>query len=383
MSTGNEPPTVALVAHAIHDGGGMERAFAELVKRAHSRVRFVVHAAELADDLRPLVVWHRVRVPLRPIPLKTVLFALVVGVRLARKRAQLVHTLGAIVPNRADVATIQFCTAGAVDATGRLTPAGSPPLRRVNTALTLSLSLAFERWCYRPTRLRRFAAVSNGVGAEVARFFPGIPVQLTPNGVDTDRYGPDARVRAEVRRGQGVGTDELVVLFVGGNWDYKGLAVAIEGVGVARDSGADLRLWVVGRGDRGRFAAIAREAGVQVDFFGARSDGQRFFQAADVFLLPTLYETFSLAAHEAAAAGLPIVATRVSGIDELVGDDEAGLLVERSAAAVAVALLRLAGEPLLRTSLGTEGRARVSALGWDDSVERVLDVYTGLLGVRP
>lgn len=385
MSERDKRPTVALVAHAIHDGGGMERAFAELIRRAHDRVRFVVHAAELADDLRPLVEWRQARVPLRPIPLKTVLFALVVGARLARVRVrtQLVHTLGAIVPNRADVATIQFCVAGAVDATGRLAPAGSPPLRRANTALTRALALAFERWCYRPGRLRRFAAVSRGVAAEVASRYPGVPVDLTPNGVDSDRYGPDARSRAELRREQAVAGDELVVLFVGGNWDHKGLAVAIQAVGAATAAGAKVRLWVVGRGDEGRFVALAQRAGARATFFGTRTDGQRFYQAADVFVLPTLYETFSLVAHEAAAAGLPVVAPRVSGIDELVGDDAAGLLVERDAAAVASAILRLASDPRLRASLGGEGRVRAAAYGWDNSVDRVLDVYGSLLGARP
>lgn len=380
---GNESrPTVTLVAHAIHDEGGMERAFAELVKRTHQRVRFVVHASELAAELRPLVEWRRVRVPLRPIPLKTALFALVAGAQLTRERGQLVHTLGAIVPNRADVATIQFCVAGAVAATGRLTPPGTPPLRRLNTALTRALALALERWCYRPGRLRRFAAVSKGVADEILGAYPGIAVDLTPNGVDTGRYRPDSAIRAQLRREHAVGSDELVLLFVGGNWDHKGLAVAIKAAGIARREGAHLRLWVVGGGDERRFRAIAREAGVTVTFFGTRADGERYFQAADIFVFPTLYETFSLAAHEAAAAGLPIVATRVSGIEELVGADEAGLLVERGAAPVAAALTRLARDPALRAALGVEGRRRAEGYGWDESVARVMDVYGGLLGAR-
>ena len=62
-------PTVALVAHGIHDRGGMERALYELVRRTHDRYRFVVLASELDERLHPSVEWQRIRVPMRPIPL--------------------------------------------------------------------------------------------------------------------------------------------------------------------------------------------------------------------------------------------------------------------------------------------------------------------------
>jgi UDP-glucose:(heptosyl)LPS alpha-1,3-glucosyltransferase len=369
-------PTVALVAHGIHDGGGMERALYELVHRAGDRYRFVVLASELDERVQPLVDWRRIAVPMRPIPLKFLVFGLVAGLRLRRVRADLVHTLGAIVPNRADVATIQFCQAGAVVATRGLAPPVGSRLRRTNTALTRALSLAAERWCYRPRRLRRFAAVSIGVAGELEVHYPAIGSSLTPNGVDVERYRPDTAARAGLRADAGVDDGTTVALFVGGDWERKGLDVAIDGVAAA---GRRMQLWVVGRGDESRFGRVASSAGVDIRFFGIRRDTERFFQAADVFVLPTFYETFSLVAYEAAASGLPVVATRVHGIDELVGDDAAGLLVERSGDAFAAALARIADDADLRARLGTEGRRRAAAYDWGRSADSVLSVYDELL----
>ena len=366
-------PTVALVAHGIHDHGGMERAFFELVKGASDRFRFVVVSAELAPELRELVVWHRTTVPMRPIPLKTVAFAFTAAAKLARTRVDLVHTLGAIVPNHADVATVQFCSTGFVRKTRSLAPSG-PPLRRLNTSFARLLGLTLERWCYRPARLRALAPVSNGIARELERSFNAVPRSLTPNGVDVTRFAPSPASRAAVRQELGAG-DELVALFVGGDWNRKGLGIAIDALRAV----PHMQLWVVGEGDVARFTARAEAAGAagRVRFLGRRTDTERFFAAADVFVFPTLYEAAPLVAYEAAASALPIVATAVNGLDELL--EGCGLAVERSAESVGAALARLAADPELRRSLGSAGRERASTFTWQSSVETVVALYNRLL----
>jgi UDP-glucose:(heptosyl)LPS alpha-1,3-glucosyltransferase len=376
-------PTVALVAHNVHSQGGMERACVELVRRGRRSCRFIVFSTELAPELRELVEWQRIRVPQRPFPLKYLAFAGVAGFLLRRCDADVTHTLGAIVPNRVDVAVVHACHAGFRARTGRLAPPERPLLRRVNTALSRLLAIGAERWCYRPARVRMLAAVSRGVEEEVKRHFPGVPTRLTPNGLDVHRLQPGSERRERVRVAEGVQEDEVVVLFVGGDWDHKGLAVAIEALAEASAlSRREFRFWVVGRGHMHRFRAIAEQEGVaeHVVFFGGRTDPERFYQAADVFVLPTLYETFSLAAFEAAASGLPVVAPAVSGIEELIGEDEAGIVVERTPESIAAALALLADDPNLRTRMGAEARRRASAYTWERSVESVLAVYDELLG---
>lgn len=363
-------PTVALVAHGVHDQGGMERSLYELVQRTHERFRYVVVSAELAPDLVPLVEWRRIRVPMRPIPLKIVAFAALAGIALRRVTADTVHTMGAIVPNRTDVASVQFCSAGFLAVTRRLAPAEAPPLRRVNTALARMLGLALERWCYRPGRVRAFAAVSRGVAQELEHHYPGIPAGITPNAADTQRFKPDAGVRTELREREGVREDEVVALFVGGDWNRKGLEHAIDGA--AR---AGLRLWVVGEGDEPRFARLATERGANVTFFGRQPQTERWYAAADVFVFPTLYEADPLVVHEAAASGLPIVATRVNGIEDVVGDGVAGLLVERNGESVGAALERLAHDPELRARLGAAAREHALDYDWASATAGITELW--------
>ena len=107
---------------------------------------------------------------------------------------------------------------------------------------------------------------------------------------------------------------------------------------------------MVGSGDQARIESLARRLDVEdrIRFFGPRTDGERFYGAADVFCLPSLYEAFPLVGLEAAAAGLPLVATRVSGIEDLVVHGESGLLVERTDEAVGDALIRLSADSKLQ-----------------------------------
>jgi UDP-glucose:(heptosyl)LPS alpha-1,3-glucosyltransferase len=379
----SERPTVALVAHNVHEQGGMERACAELVRRGSASYRFVVISSELDSELRELVVWERVAVPQRPFALKFLIFAVRAGLRLRGSSVDLVHTVGAIVPNRVDIAIVHFCHAGFRRKTGSLVPPGRTMLRWGNTAFARLLALLAERWSYRPGRLDAFAAVSIGVAKELQHDYPGIPVRLVPNGVDVDRFRPDEEVRRELRGEQGVAPTDLVALFVGGDWDHKGLAIAIEGVAQASATARRaLNLWVVGRGDERRFRTIAQRCGIvdQVRFFGVRSDPERLYQGSDVFVLPTLYETFSLAAFEAAASGLPVVAPAVSGIEELIGQNEGGIVVERTSQSVGDAIAKLAVDDDLRAGMGAAARRRASEYTWERSVEAILAAYSDVLG---
>jgi glycosyltransferase involved in cell wall biosynthesis len=250
-------PRVTIVAHDVHDDGGMEAAVAHLIRFAHTEFDFTVITGRLADDLRPLVRWRRVRVVEKPAIVRFLAFGIWAGVTLrCTEPADIVHTLGALIPNRADLASIHYCHA-AVPLGARTTGHDVGLARGIHAQAVHWVSLLAERWCYRPSRLRRAAAVSRGVADEFTAAYPGISVSITPNGVDVERFAPDASVREEVRAEAGAGPDDVVVLFVGGDWNRKGLAIAIAAVGRLVKDGAPLCLWVVGRGDANRYRALA------------------------------------------------------------------------------------------------------------------------------
>jgi glycosyltransferase involved in cell wall biosynthesis len=364
---------LVLVAENLDGRGGMDRVHADLIKSLSHKWDITVVSATLPLELRELVEWHRVPLPRRPAPLRYSCFFVLGGWRLRSLRG-LVHVAGAVVPNRADIASVHLCHAGLFEVTGRLAPANAPLPRRLNTTVNRFLALAGERWCYRPTRLRRFHAVSNGVADELRTHYPGIPITVIPNAVDTDRFQPDRIVRARIRSEQGITDDTVVALFVAADWDHKGLDIAIDGVALASKECDYLELWVVGSGDQSRFTDRAAMAGIRtrVRFFGWQADPSSFYKASDIFVLPSRYEADPLVALEAAACSLPVVATAVNGVVELLGDGQAGMIIERDRDDLARALAALAVSAELRRSLGAEGRKRVQSRGgWDQVADRL------------
>jgi glycosyltransferase involved in cell wall biosynthesis len=141
-----------------------------------------------------------------------------------------------------------------------------------------------------------------------------------------------------------------------------------------------LRYVVVGDGDdRPRLERIVRELGLteRVMFIGARNSIEQVLPAADVFVLPTLMEALPTVLAEAAGMGLPIVASRVGGVAEMVDDGNSGFLVPPAdPEALSQGCGKLLADPDLRRSMG--GRARRLAEEWFDlerQVGRLAQLY--------
>jgi colanic acid/amylovoran biosynthesis glycosyltransferase len=184
-------------------------------------------------------------------------------------------------------------------------------------------------------------------------------------GVDTARFAPR-------RNGHPAGAcGPLRLLCTGTLHAVKGQRYLIEAVARLRAEGLDVTCDFVGDGpDRAALAAQADQLGVAgaVRFHGAQTREQviEHLRRADVVVAPSVptadgrREGIPVALMEALASGVPVVASRLSGIPELVVDGETGLLAPPGdVAALAAAVRRLYGDPALRRSLGTAGRAAV------------------------
>jgi len=382
----DDRPVVAVVARDVHTHGGMERVHAELVRRLAGRYRFIIVSTTLDPDLKQVVTWLRVRTPRRPASIAAPTFFAAATVRTALARAELIHTCGAVVANHVDLSTVHFCHAAFRSSNGGLAPAGSPMGRRLNTAVLRSFGIAAERWCYRAERAAALGAVSRQVEDELGHYYPRARVVSTPNGVDVARFRPDEQSRVAARYDRRVRSEEIVALFVGGDWDRKGLGLAIESVAEARRLGAPIRLWVLGSGPKDRFYRHAVKQGIagEVDFLGQHDDAARWFQGADLYLCCSQYEAFSLAMIEGAASGLPVVTVPVGGAIEIVsgGDasgEPAGVIVGRNANEIGRVLAKLAMDENGRQQLGSAARIRAVGFGWDALAARVDDLYQSLL----
>jgi UDP-glucose:(heptosyl)LPS alpha-1,3-glucosyltransferase len=168
----------------------------------------------------------------------------------------------------------------------------------------------------------RVIANSEMVRREIVQFFdfPADRIDVVPNGVPAGLLRPTPEKRAQSREDLALGADEIAVLFVGSGWKRKGLRFAIDAVQGCDDR--KMRLLVAGRGRESNY----RSAGVQ--FLGEVADVAALYAAADIFLLPTIYDPFSNACLEAMAAGLPVITTRANGFSEIIRDGVNGSVLK-------------------------------------------------------
>ncbi len=135
---------------------------------------------------------------------------------------------------------------------------------------------------------------------------------------------------------------------------------------------------VAGSGDQRRYEQLAATLGVadRVHWLGVVREIQVVYALADAFVLPSSYETFSLVAFEAAASGLPVLATPVNGVRELIADGGSGLFIARDPGAIAAPLNKLAGDPQLRERLGSAARRAALEFSWEAMVAKHHELYT-------
>ena len=241
--------------------------------------------------------------------------------------------------------------------------------------------LDLEARLFSDARLKRVLANSKQGRDEIMRHYrvPESKIRVVYNGLDKARFHPGSAAahREAVRAELGLAMDEPLALFVGSGFVRKGLRELIGALQHCR-----CRLLVAGRDRREPFVRLADRLGLsgRVLFLGPRTDVDRLYGAADVFVLPSWYEPFSNACLEAMASGLPVVTTEETGAAEVIErgvngctvkfpvvSEELGQAVDRALALDRPALIR-ANQRILRP------------FDWDENVAQTLAVYEEILG---
>lgn len=271
----------------------------------------------------------------------------------------------------------------------------------------LQVSYVEERRAVRPLRVgEREIGTPSGVERRFRRF--KAPLQILLGRVTArmaDRVlTPSGRTAREVERDYGVeevevlhnvtgglrravdggrlrGLPDAYLLFVGRLRIRKGVEVLLEALGGLREEGTELPLVVAGDGEhRATLERRAGELGLGsgVDFLGRCSAEQvrGLLEQARVLVVPSIYEGMPLVVLEAMEAGLPVVASAVSGIPEVVVDGETGWLVPPEDSPALAAALRAAWDPEEARRRGATGRARIeerfrprhAAARWEEMV---------------
>jgi len=213
-------------------------------------------------------------------------------------------------------------------------------------------------------------------------------IEIVPPGVDHAFFAPGDQRGARTALGWG---DDPTLLFVGRIQPLKGLDVAVGAL--AELARTDVRLVVVGGasgasgdGEVGRIMTMARRLGVAERLHMVPPQPHHllstYYRAADVVVVPSRSESFGLVALEAAACGVPVVASAVGGLLTLVDHGRTGFLVPgRDPVDFARDIARLLDEPALAADMGAAGALRARRYTWSFAAARLRRAYADL-GVR-
>ncbi|MBI3754713.1 MAG: glycosyltransferase family 4 protein, partial [Deltaproteobacteria bacterium] len=212
---------------------------------------------------------------------------------------------------------------------------GSRVIKKIITFLNpLHLTLLrLEKRLFQSKRLKFVVANSVRGKEEIIRHYklPEEKICVIYNGIDLETFNPCERdkIRSAYRERLNI-KSEIMLLFVGSGFERKGMKFLIEALGILkRDGYKELKLVVVGKGHIETYRNIAERCGVGADvkFIGPAKDINGYYCAADIFVLPSIYEPFSNACLEAMAAGLPVVTSRINGVSEILTDGKDGMIV--------------------------------------------------------
>jgi UDP-glucose:(heptosyl)LPS alpha-1,3-glucosyltransferase len=381
---------IALVHRRFTTHGGTERylvGLTEYLVRAGHEVH--VYSNEIRKDLRdamPEVTFHYMPIIKLGGLLKVVSLCLSAHMLVPRQRFDIVQGFG-----RTLVQDVMRAGGGCHHVYFKLLQRESTRFKRFLLWLSLRhrFTLWVERFQYHFPHYRRIIAVSGRVRDELIDTMGVDPkrVEVVYNGVDLDRFNPGGRVqfRTTVRKAHGVPEEAHVALFLGTGYRRKGLFTALR----AFSQVANNRHWmmVVGRDTaEAQYRHLARILGIdgRVVFCGPTSEPERYYAAADVFVLPTRYEPFGNVCLEAMAAGLPVITTAVNGAAEVFPPEVLDLVLSdpQDVDGFAVRLEQLLSNPDSAFRLGKICRHRVEALTREANGRKVEMIYRKVLAEK-
>ena len=215
-------------------------------------------------------------------------------------------------------------------------------------------------------------------------------IRLIPNGIDPESFPTLGNSREQAREQLEIPQSVLVLSVVASLYAYKGYGDLLHALALVRDRlPCGWRLIAAGRdvnGNLGMMRRLANELGLanHVWFLGERNDIARILRAADMHVSASHTEGFPNNILEAMFASLPVIATKVGGVPEMVVDGQTGLLVpSHNPDELAGALLRLGHDAKLRHRMGEAGRWFVEeAFSLKSSVNAFEEVYTAIAAQR-
>ena len=243
--------------------------------------------------------------------------------------------------------------------------------RAVHRKLYYKLCMFLEREIYRDPGVR-LVAVSQLLAKHLESYFQRTDVTIIPNAVDTLKFAEASRMarRSASRQFLHFEENEFVLLLIGNDWKNKGLATLLRSCALLTD--LPLRVLVVGSDDPIFFRPLVEELGMRdrLRFEAPSSDVLLFYAAADLYVGPSLEDSFGLPILEAMACGLPVIASAHAGASEMIHDGKTGFILRYPQDHVQLSHLirRTYSDPTLRRGVGEAASRYILAnCGWDQN----------------
>jgi glycosyltransferase involved in cell wall biosynthesis len=383
---------VAIVSPFIDKRHGTERRIAEWVSRLPSEYDIHIYSQRVEDLDVTRMRWHRI--PTIPGPhLINFLWWFAANhlwrwwdARFRGLRHDIVYTAGTNCLN-ADLVSVHIVFAEFFrQVEPELKLCGNPVRfwpRLFHRRLYYRLIIFLERRIY-SNRNTRLILIARKTAADLKNFYgrdDALPVVYI--GLDHQIFNSESRLRnrAQVREQLKLGDDRFVLLLVGNDWKKKGLVPLIESLAQLRD--LPIILLVAGKDDAIPYEARIQELGLQgkVAFLPSRTDVQWYYAAADVYVGPSLEDTFAQPPAEAMACGLPVITSATNGTAEIMTDGVDGLIIEdpTDVAGLASRIRQLYDDPTLRQRLGEQASQTSQAYTWDRNGEQIRAIFAETL----
>ncbi len=263
-----------------------------------------------------------------------------------------------------DVAQMEFCYKG-----------WQEYKKKMGLKLTLQDMLAPLMEGFNLRRAKRAIVTSEGIKREIMEYY-GIPkekITVIPSGADIKRFKRNEEAGKIIRKELGISQKDFVIMFIGRDLKRKGFEYLLRALPLL-DKKAKL---IVAGGKDEYHQNIAKELKQEknVFFIGDVPNMEKYLSASDVFVFPTFYEGFSLATVEAAACGLPVIAARANGTEELIENGKNGFLLEkRDPKEIAGRLNLLMGDSALLRNMSENAVRSSREYSWEKIAKRILAV---------
>ena len=233
---------------------------------------------------------------------------------------------------------------------------------------------------YNLRKCKKIISMSNHTKEDIINFY-GIPsekIEVVYDGINIEKFNPKNKKkhREEIRNMHKISKNDFVVLFVGNPFERKGLKYLIEAVSFIKE---DVKILVLGNDDINPYVDMAKKLGVdnEIIYAGFSKEVYKYFNAADIFVFPTLYEPFGLVITEAMASGLPVVTSRIAGASELIDEYKTGFLLNnpKDSKEISEKIEFLLNNPSHMRKIGRNAAKKMKKYTWKKTAKDMLKVF--------